>query len=325
MSYRDQQYNGNAEWELLPEFEVMFNELSSGQFEQRRQNVYSLHNRRYNGRDYETNTAPVAERPKNIWLNNTDLNAPYFGGNFNFLYNGGAAEATITFNTVLSFRRNFSEAEKRNFVDNLRKAVDVWDNAAEVQIKDINGNFNDKIKLRFKLAIVKDSKHANKKTDVNPNGTRAVWFMEKGRENVMRELNVFIGSSRNVLVHELGHVWGLLDEYKDRWISMKLSLGHVGAGSPLLNDKKAIMNEGFWTDDGEFRGRYFQHFGRAILKSFWGLKNYMIPFKMNGKIVARSVQGRIALLKKDIAGSAPYTADMPPFNRQFTNIQIAKR
>jgi hypothetical protein len=304
MSYFHQQ----SDYELLPEFEVMFR-------------------KNYNGHgvnDHETGIVAPKEKPKNIWLNNTDLNAPYFGGNFNFLYNGGASEATASFNTVLSFRKNFSATDKSSFIDNLKKAADVWDSAAELQVKDVNGNYNTKIKLRFKLAFVKDSSHANKKTDVHPNGTRAVWFMEKDRENVMRELNVFIGSSRNVLVHELGHVRGLLDEYKDRWISMKLSLGQVGGGSPLLKDKTAIMNEGYWTDGGEFRGRYFQHFGRALLKAFWGLKNYMIPFKQNGKVVARSVQGRIVLLKKDIAGSAPYTTDMPPFNRQFTFVQIAK-
>jgi hypothetical protein len=120
-------------------------------------------------------------------------------------------------------------------------------------------------------------------------------------------------------------VWGLKDEYKDRYISMKLSLGHVGPDSPFIKDAISIMNTGYDTDRGEFRTRYFAHFGRAILGAFWGLKKYMIPVRFNGKLVANNVLGRIALRKRDIAGNAPYTADRQPFNTVFTNIQIARR
>jgi hypothetical protein len=276
-------------------------------------------------REFET-ANPLISSPKTISRFNTDLNASYFGGNFNFLYNGGSNEALVTFNTYLSYRKNHSDRDKRFFIRNLEDAVRVWDGAAEVQVKDLNGNYTDRIKLRFKLNIVRDSKNANKKTDIHPNQSRASWFMGKGRENVMRELNVFIGSSRNVLVHELGHVWGLLDEYDTKWIEKKFSLGHVGTSSPLIKDKIAIMNEGYDRGNtGEFRGRYFKHFGMTILNAFWGSKNHVIPIKQNGKVVARSVQGRIALMKKDIAGSAPFANDVLPFNPQFTAIQVAKR
>ena len=261
--------------------------------------------------------------PKNISRYNTDLNAPYFGGNFNFLYNGGSSEALLTYNTYLSYTQPFPAAQKQLLVDNLMKAVAVWDRSAEIQVRDAAGNYNDRILLRFKCNIVTNPKNANKRTQVHPRGSRTVFFIDKDRENVMRDLNIFIVSSRNVLVHELGHVWGLLDEYKDRWISMKLSLGHVGPGSPLLNDTSSIMNSDY-TNTGEFRTRYFQHIGRAILGAFWGLKKYMIPVRFNGKVVANTVQGRIALRKRDIAGNPPYTADRP-FNPVFTEIRIAKR
>jgi hypothetical protein len=274
--------------------------------------------------EFETSTATVA-KPKTIALYNTDLNAPYFGGNFNFLYNGGSNEAWITYNTYFSYLRKFPDPDKALLVENLKKAVAIWDGCAEVQVKDVAGNYNDRIRLRFKLNIVTNPKNANKRTEVHPAGSRTVFFIDKDRETVMRDLNIFIGSSRNVLVHELGHVWGLKDEYKDRWISMKLSLGHVGPDSPLLNDTKSIMNTGYDLDSGEFRTRYFAHFGRAILNAFWGLKQYMIPVRFGGKVVANNVMGRIALRKRDIAGNAPYTADQPPFNTVFTHIQIAKR
>jgi hypothetical protein len=269
-----------------------------------------------------------AKAPKTIALYNTDLNAPYFGGNFNFLYNGGDDKATVTFNTYLSYRKNYTAYEKKNFVDNLRDAVAVWNEAAELQIKDRNGNFSKKIKLQFKLnETIRNPKNANKKTDIHPTNTWSSWFNGKNREIVMRELNVFIGSSTNVLVHELGHVWGLMDEYDTKWYEMKFSPAHVGAGSPLIKDTKAIMNIGYQdeiSDTGEFRGRYFKHFGRALLQSFWGVKDFMIPVKHNNRIVSETVQGRIALLKKDIAGAAPFTTDVLPFNPQYTGIQVTK-
>jgi hypothetical protein len=270
----------------------------------------------------------LAQPPKTIWLHNTDLNAPYIGGNFNFLYNGGDNEATIAFNTYLSFREKYTDAQKINFINNLRSAVAVWDNAAEVQVKDSNGNYDARIRLRVKLHIVSDTKNANKITDIHPTNTWSSWFNGKDREIVMSDLNVFIGTTRNVLVHELGHAWGLLDEYDTKWIETKFSPGHVGSSSPLLKDTKAIMNIGYQDaayNSGEFRTRYFTHFGRALLPAFWGLKDYILPVKHGGKTIAQTIQGRITLLKKDIAGSAPYTSNMPPFNPQFTYFQIAKR
>ena len=273
--------------------------------------------------EFET-TLPAVPSPKTIALFNTDLNAPYFGGNFNFRYNGGSNEAWITYNTYLSYTKSFPDPDKARLIKNLEDAILVWDSCAEIQVKDVAGNYNDRIRLRFKLNIVKDKRNANKRTQVHPNGTRSVFFIDKDRETVMRDLNIFIGSPKNVLVHELGHVWGLKDEYKDRWISMKLSLGHVGPNSPLINDTRSIMNVAY-DDKGEFRTRFFQHFGRTILGAFWGLKQYMIPVRFGGKVVAHNVMGRIALRKRNISGDPPYTADQPPFNTVFTHIQIAKR
>ena len=308
-----------TEMELLPEFEAILNESMQQSFSG---------NLMGRAMQYESGPTVAAPRPKMIWLHNTDLNAPYFGGNFDFLYNGGANEATITFNTYLSHRKNYANALKIDFVNKLRSAVAVWDNAAELQVRDSSGNYNTRIRLRFKLNIVSNPKNANKITDIHPNNTWSSWFNGKNREIVMRELNVFIGTSRNVFVHELGHVWGLLDEYETKWLEMKFSPGHIGSNSPLLKDTKAIMNIGYQDEarnSGEFRTRYFTHFGRALLPAFWGLRNYIQPVRQGGNIIAQTIQGRIALLKKDIAGSAAPATDMPPFNPQFTHIQVAKR
>lgn len=308
------------EYELIPELEMLLNKNNSyypgRMYEQ------------YSQGEYENGNTSAETSPKTVWLHNTELNGPCFAGNINFLYNGGANEATATYNTKISFRENFSVQQKNNFINNLQQAAATWDNAAEIQVKDIQGNFSQRIRLRFKLNIVTDSNNANKITDVHAAGTRAIpVVMGKDREVVSREMNVFINSEKNVLVHELGHVWGLSDEYKDGgvwgWLTMKFSPCHVGSDSPLVQDKMSIMNQGY-TDAGEFRTRFFAHFGRAILDAFWGLKNYIHPVIYNGRTMARTIQGRVVLLKKNIAGAAPYTTDTP-FNPQFTYIQVAKR
>lgn len=277
--------------------------------------------------DQEMHSGVSRTAPKTIARYNTDLDAPYSGGNFNFLFNGGSSEAVITFNTYLSFRKKYPGQAVLDFKSRLKSAAAVWDGAAEVQVRSIRGDFNTKVRLRFALNLNSSPKYANKMTDVHPAGSRSAWFMffDKNRPTVVRDVNVFIDSSRNLLVHELGHVWGLLDEYDTQWLERKFSPGHVGTGSPLIKDKVAIMNEGYLIyDKGEFRGRYFKHFGRAILNAFWGLKDYEIPTRRNGKTISRSIIGRIALLKKDIAGNGPNASDVMPFNPLFTNIQVTK-
>jgi hypothetical protein len=266
--------------------------------------------------------------PKTIDISNTDLDAPYFGGNFDFLYNGGSNEAMVSFNTYISYRKKYSDAAKKDFIDRLKQAMNVWDCAAELQIKDTLGNYDTKIKLRFQLRIVEDANNASKKTDVHPNGSWSSWFNGASREIVMRDFNVFIGSSRNVLVHELGHVWGLVDEYDTALYEELFSPAHVGSDSPLLKDEKAIMNLGYQdeiSNSGEFRARYFTHFARKLLGSFWGIKKYMFYQKINDKIVATAIVGRIKLLKRDIQSNPPFEKNAEPFNPVYQIISIPKR
>jgi hypothetical protein len=263
-------------------------------------------------------TAPQA---KTISLHNTDLNAPYSGGNFDFLYNGGANEATITLNTFLSWRTNFPPNQKRDFQAALTAAVAAWDNAAQVQIKDGSGGFNKQINLRFKLNIVQDRRQANKVTDVHEAGDSAVWFMFRypDRSVVIREINVFINADTPTLAHELGHVWGNLDEYDQNVFENYLSPGHIAGDSPLMKDTSALMNIG-----AEFRTRYFTHFGSAIASAFWDVPGFTQPNIYKGKTVSRSIMGRIVLLKKDITGNAP-GATTNPFNPPFTSFQLTRR
>lgn len=254
---------------------------------------------------------------KMIHIYNTELNAPYIGGNFDFLYNPGAGEAYLVFRTWLDYRKNFTEAQKSDFRIRLQKAVDAWDGAAEVQIQNSAGDYSTKIRLRFMLEIVQNPKFANKKTDVHPSGYR---------EKVLRQFNVAIDSTFETLAHELGHVWGLEDEYNSEgfngWFQKRLPAGHVGPDSPLLKDVTALMNQ---AADSEFRGRYFRHIGRKLLEAFWGIDEFMHPVFHDGKVVATTIHGRINLLKRDINANPPYNRDIPLFNPRFVIFQISKR
>jgi hypothetical protein len=262
-------------------------------------------------------TAPQA---KTIWLHNTDLNSPYVGGNFDFLYNGGASEAIITLNAFLSWRKTFTPDQQNRFKARLAAAAAVWDNVAQVQLKDGSGGFNKTINLRFNLNFVQDRDNANKVVDVHDTDTRAVWFTPyKNRSMVMREINVFIETKTEILAHELGHVWGLLDEYDQNWLENHFSPGHIAGDSPLMKDKDSLMNIGI-----EFRTRFFTHFGRAIAPAFWDLPGFVQPNVYNGKTVSRSIMGRIVLLKKDIAGNTPGTSGNP-LSPAFTSFQVTRR
>lgn len=310
---------------LLPEFETMLQESEYGglgefNYENEFETAYE--------NEYE-HEAEVRPRPTQLWAHNTNLKAPCPFGRFNFLYNTGAAEATVTFNTQVSYRQNFGNQAKIDFMNNLAEAARIWDRSAVIELLDKRGNYSTSIGLRFSVVPVTSTKSMNKRTDVFPPGAKATGSTNADQEAVDGELNVFIGSSAPVLVHELGHIWGLRDEYAYtkkksllEILTFRKASCHVGNSSPLVNDTTAIMNHGI-TLDGEFRTRYFTHFGRALLNSFWNMPDYVIPNKHNGRVVSKAVHGRIALLKKDMRAAAPYTSDQP-HNPRFTRISVSR-
>jgi len=296
-------------YELLPEFEM------SDEYDQE-----ILDDREFYEYEYE-GKAPVAPpMPSSINLYDTDLNAPCFAGNFNFMFDANTNKATATFNTDLSFKS--AAIDKGKVFARLQEAANYWTNAAALEIKDKNGNYSRRIDLGFQVKTVANPKYANKRTSVHPDGSKAILLMQKDREVVSLEMHIFASSSPLVIAHELGHVWGLKDEYKDSgkigWVTMKVSPCHVGTRSPLLNDTNALMNGG-----NEFRTRYFKHFGRAILNAFWRMPNHIIPVIRNGQVIGKTIQGRIRLLKKTVTGGAHNT--FGPLNPQFDIIQVAKR
>jgi len=295
-------------FELLPEFEVM-----NGEYDQE-----LLGESEFYESEYEGNA--VSPRPSSINLYDTDLNAPCFAGNFNFMYDGNANKAMATFNTDLSLKA--AGIDRTKVLANLQEAANYWNNAAALEIRDKNGNYSRRIDLGFQIKPVINPKYSNKRTSVHPDNSRAIFYMQKDREVVSLEMHIFASSTPLEIAHELGHIWGLKDEYEDSgkigWITMKISPCHVGTGSPFLKDTDAIMNNG-----PEFRTRYFMHFGRAILNSFWSMPDYIIPVIRNGQVISRTIQGRIRLLKRTVTGGAHNS--FGPLNPQFGMIQVAKR
>ncbi|MFZ2898073.1 MAG: hypothetical protein WA004_05595 [Saprospiraceae bacterium] len=262
---------------------------------------------------YERESSP---QPASVSYQNTDLAAPYKAGNFNFSYKGGSDEAVVTFKAFLRFRNGIEQPEKDKFRRVLKDSVSCWDRAAQLEIKDNTGAYSKKIVLRFQLAEVSKKEEANKVIDVYKEGKRLVPFFPKDVLGVVaRQVNVHADIDVKTMAHELGHVWGALDEYNR---SFK-SVGHVGRKSPLLKDTSALMHDG-----DEFRVRYFTHFGRAILKVFFNLEKYRRPVIINKTPVATAINGRISLLKRDISGALPYSTDQQ-FNPRFTTIQVARR
>jgi hypothetical protein len=238
------------------------------------------------------------------------------------MFDGNANKALATFNTDVSFKAGVVATDKPKVFTKLQEAASYWNNAAALEIKDKNGNYSRKIDLGFQLKPVTNPKYSNKRTSVHPAGSKAIFYMQKDREVVSLEMHIFDKSTPLEIAHELGHIWGLKDEYKDSgkigWVTMKISPCHVGSGSPFLNDTTAIMNDG-----NEFRTRYFAHFGRAILNSFWSMPNYVIPMIQNGHQIAKTIQGRIRLLKKTVTGGTHNS--FSTLNPQFSIIQVAKR
>jgi hypothetical protein len=298
------------EYELLPEFDILNSEYAQEFFNE----TPAYEN------EYER--AATRQLPSSINLYDTNLNAPCFAGNFNFMFDGVANKALATFNTDVLFKAGVPDPEKPNIWARLKEAAAYWNNAAALEIKDKNGNYSRQVSLGFELKPVTNPKYSNKRTSVHPDGSKAIIFMDKDREVVSLEMHLFASSTPLEIAHELGHIWGLKDEYKDSgkigWITMKISPCHIGTGSPFLNDINAIMNGG-----NEFRTRYFTHFGRAILNSFWSMPDYIIPVVQNGRVVARTIQGRIRLLKRTVTGGTP--GGFGALNPQFGLIQVARR
>jgi hypothetical protein len=247
---------------------------------------------------------------KTVSVRNTDLDAPYMGGNFDFSFDGDY-KATVTFNTYYKFASGINDTDKLDFKRKMKIAAECWDLAAAMYIMDKHGNFSKLIVFKFVLNEVADKKKANKVTDVYKSGQNTFLIGTKDTGVVVRDVNVPIHFEVKELAHELGHVWGLLDQYDrpGKWV------GHVGRTSPLRKDTLSLMHDG-----DEFRPWFFSHIGKEVLKAFRNEDLYKKPIKSDEKVIGHVILGRIKLWKKNIGGDKPYGTSQP-HNPLYTAVQ----
>ncbi|MEO8773147.1 MAG: hypothetical protein ABI263_00375 [Gelidibacter sp.] len=242
-------------------------------------------------------------------VRNTDLDAPYSGGNFDYLYDG--SNFKVTFVAFINFKKKFQVNEKATFIYNLKKAVENWNNSALIDVLDEKGKLLKSVSLNFNLLIVSSKKqHFNKEVEVHPMGTfySALTVLDshgKDREIVMKEVNVGIKSSMETLTHEMGHVYGLEDEYNSGFVDRFNPASPrrlIGDEPKVYKDKKALMNNG-----DEFRTRYFLHFAREIIRLEYNshyVKKEIMDKSGKDRITDFTYgNAKIRLIKNDIMGS----------------------
>ena len=216
----------------------------------------------------------------------TELGGAYNAGNFDFEVDSAKGEATVTLRVFVDFSRSsFTKAQKKKFLADLNKAAAAWDKAATIQLTDLETKQGKNFSLRFKLSIVSEGKE-HKKVDVfDPRANeRLAWIaVDENRAMVAKDINVLIDQGYQTLAHELGHAFGLEDEYNGGYWQGLLPF-HTrnawdaiwGSPSPLEKDTNALMNSG----KSEFRERYFSHFKDAVSDAYRSQTNIDVSAKI---------------------------------------------
>jgi hypothetical protein len=182
----------------------------------------------------------------------TDL-GKFIYGNFDVMYLPGSGELLVVLKVKYKFEDGVEQGNRTAIRARMYLAAQVWNNAG-VTLQSRMFVLNPILRFRFEVREVPSGEH--KVVDVRAG---------KMRENVAFELNIHQDTDVPTLVHELGHVFGNYDEYRDdgvwSWLMSHFSLAHDGR---FLSDTKALMNN----DMKEFRGRYFDHFQNWVNRHF---------------------------------------------------------
>jgi hypothetical protein len=136
----------------------------------------------------------------------------------------------------------------------MRKAVEAWDNA-QATLESRMFVLNPVIRIRFRLFEVSGTA-ANKKIHVAASGDV--------REKVMRAVTISQHTPIEVIIHELGHVYGNYDEYRGSGLKAWIERQMFWHDNRFLSDTNAVMNG----DGHEFRARYFDHMQAFVNKHF---------------------------------------------------------
>lgn len=193
-----------------------------------------------------------------------DVDAMRLGGTGRFGFSYGADEAVVTFRTHVDASRLGSEASRRTFEARLEAAVAGFDEAAEIVLTDPSTGETKTAQLRFRLELLDSAEGAHKLTEaypgssVQPSGPLArVASVTVGRVQLPIEPE---GCPQTVFAHELGHVFGMPDEYaRGGFLGLvnRLALGET----KHHDDRRALMNA---TCGTELRARYFEPFAELL-------------------------------------------------------------
>jgi len=181
---------------------------------------------------------------------NTDL-GKFSHGNFDVAYDSRLGILQVTLRVTYRFQSGITLAKQNEFKNNLKGAAAAWDNAG-VYLRSADPVLNSVIRIHFKLQEVASGAHFT--IDV-----------EKAyrREWVGYDLNVWEDTPKQILIHELGHVFGDYDEYRESGFQAWVERRMYWHDNAYLGDTNALMNKGM-----EFRGRYFDHFARYVNQQF---------------------------------------------------------
>jgi hypothetical protein len=198
---------------------------------------------------------PIRERNANLAIMNT---LKVGAARHDVEYIPASALLRMTFRAEYDFDPSISLDDQTIFKQKTQQAMSWWDNSGFFLRTDHPEALNKTIRLGFRL--VESPADFHKAFDVGPAPPPGE---KTPRANVgFFDVNVSIVDTITTLAHELGHVLGNPDEYRERE-ALKSLCSFLWHDDRFNDDSAALMCHG-----NEFRARYFSHFLFFVNKHF---------------------------------------------------------
>ena len=185
---------------------------------------------------------------------NTDL-GKFSHGCFDVAYRPDDGVLQVTLKVNYLFETGIDDATQKHLKLRMIDAVERW-NQSGVYLRSSDLVLNPVILIRFQLHEIGKGVHFT--VDVQASDRR---------EWVGLQLNIDQKTPTFVLAHELGHMLGNYDEYRDTGFMAWVERRMYWRDNRHLKDVRALMNQG-----SELRARYFDHFERFINDHFRSVK-----------------------------------------------------